>query len=67
MTYIYEPGTVRWRKFTGSGDVRGYRAARGWDVEAMLLDNHPITGQPLKPNANSQWWIKETYTENPNE
>lgn len=31
----------------------------GWDVEALILDEHPITGKPFK---QYQWWIKETYT-----
>lgn len=57
--WIYKPGAVRWRKHMGSGDVRVTRAPKGWDVEAMILDEHPITGKPLK---QAQWWIKETFT-----
>jgi len=50
---------VRWRKHTGNHDVRATCAPKGWDTEAMILDEHPVTGQPLK---NPGWWIKETYT-----
>lgn len=50
----YEVGAVRWRRLV-HGDPRGYRANSGWDVEAQLIDNHPITGKPLKM---SQWWIR---------
>ena len=57
--WIYEPGAVRWRKHTGNHDVRSTRAPKGWDVEAMILDEHPVTGKPLK---QAQWWIKETFT-----
>ena len=57
--WIYKPGAVRWRKHTGNHDVRATRAPKGWDIEAMILDEHPVTGQPLK---NPGWWIKETYT-----
>ncbi len=60
MTYHYIVGAIRWRRHT-SGDPRGYRAAKGWDVEAMLLDYHPITGKNLK---QSQWWIREEYRGN---
>lgn len=52
----YPPGTVRWRRHNGKGDVRGHRVP-GWDIEADLLTEHPITGKPL-PSA--QWWFKET-------
>lgn len=58
-TWSYELGAVRWRKHTGNGDVRATRAPKGWDIEATILDEHPVTGQPLK---NPGWWIKETYT-----
>ena len=57
--YIYEPGTVRWRRFNSSeGDVRGYRPPKGWDAEALTPEYHPITGRPIR----YQWWIKETFT-----
>ena len=57
--WIYKPGATRWRKHSGKYDVRCHEAPKGWDVEAMILDEHPITGKPLK---QGQWWIKETYT-----
>ena len=47
MTYIYPPGTERWRRHDGEGDVRGYRPRRGWKAGAELLDVHPVTGRPL--------------------
>ena len=56
--YLYTVGTERFRKFDGDGDVRGYRAPRGWEVEAFTPERHPITGRPLR----YQWWIKETFT-----
>jgi hypothetical protein len=55
--YQYPPGTQRWRRYTDPGDVRGYRAPAGWDAEAMVIDEHPLTGNPL---AQPQWWIRET-------
>lgn len=53
---LYEPGAVRWRKHDGNGDVRAHRIP-GWDIEAHLIDTHPISGKPL---LGSQWWFKET-------
>lgn len=58
MSYLYEPGAVRWKKYTGTGDVRGYRAPKGWTTFTDLTDIHPITGKQLKRAA---WWIRETY------
>ena len=52
----YPPGTVRWRKHNGNDDVRAHRVA-GWDIEADLLDYHPLTGKAF---LRSQWWFKET-------
>ena len=57
--WIYKPGAVRWRKHRGNDDARAARAPKGWEVEAMVLDEHPVTGKPFK---QYQWWIKETYT-----
>ncbi|MCC8998304.1 MAG: hypothetical protein LM522_02200 [Candidatus Contendobacter sp.] len=60
MTYIYRPGSERWRRHDGEGDVRRYRPRRGWEAEAELMDVHPVTGQPL---ANPpEWWIREVFT-----
>ena len=56
--YYYKTGVVRWRRFNGDGDVRAYRAPKGWTAFADLTDRHPVTGAPLKRN---QWWIRETY------
>lgn len=56
--FIYVPGAVRWRRFDGAGDVRSYRAAKGWSVMAHLIDRHPITDRQLD---GSQWWICETF------
>ena len=56
-TYLYEKGAVRWRK-NPPGDPRGYRPAKGWDAEAVLIDYHPLTGRPFRV---STWWIRETY------
>jgi hypothetical protein len=58
-TYLYNVGTVRWRRYTGEGDVRAYRAPKGWDAFADLRDTHPITGAQM---PRSQWWIREKYT-----
>ena len=52
----YEPGTVRWRKHDDKDDVRTHRMP-GWKVEAMQLDEHPITGSSF---LHTQWWFKET-------
>lgn len=59
QTLFYEAGTVRWRKHAGNKDVRAC-GLRGWDVEAMLIEFHPITGRQL---ARSQWWLRETKRE----
>lgn len=56
--YQYLPGATRWRRFDGHGDVRGYRAPKGWVAFAHSIDQHPITGKPL---SQSQWWIEETF------
>lgn len=58
MTNYYERGAVRWKRFTGDGDVRCYRPAKGWSARAEQLDLHPITERELE---RSQWWIRETY------
>lgn len=60
MTYHYVDGAVRWKRFTGPGDVRRYRAHRGWIAQAWMLDEHPITRKPFK---QAQWWICETFSE----
>jgi hypothetical protein len=57
MTAIYAPGTVRARRWSGDGDVRGYRPPSGWTARADLTDIHPITGRAL---AHIVWWIIET-------
>ena len=57
MSYLYVSGK-RWRKFKGEGDVRGYRAHKGWEATAFLCDLHPITGRKLR---SSQWWICERF------
>lgn len=59
MAYLYEPGATRWKKYTGSSDIRGYQAPRYWQSHTELTDIHPVTGRQLK---RSQWWIRETYT-----
>jgi hypothetical protein len=59
MSYHYIPGAVRWKRYTGPADVRLYRAPKGWDACAMVIDYHPTTDRRL-PQA--QWWIRETYT-----
>lgn len=46
----------RCKRWNGSGDVRGHRAARGWTATADLVDAHPVTGRALK---RSEWWIFE--------
>lgn len=58
MTYHYIFGATRWKRWTGSGDVRTARAPKGWDVSAEIRDTHPITGKAFK---HSQWWVCETY------
>lgn len=57
MAYIYTSGT-RWRKFTGEGDVRDYRAPKGWEARAELCDWHPLTGKKFR---TAQWWICERF------
>ena len=57
MTYHYKPGTVRWRVAPKS-DVRAYRPPNGWSAVAHVLDDHPVTGRPLRKPG---WWICETY------
>ena len=59
MVYFYEPGSVRWKRFNGTGDLRGYRAPKGWKAFAELLDYHPITGKHF---TKGQWWIREECT-----
>lgn len=59
MTYYYMPGTRRWKRFTGKGDVRLYRPNKGWTAIAYVADTHPVTGKPLR---SAQWWVRETYT-----
>lgn len=59
MRYHYNPGTCRWFRWQGWGDIRGYRAPEGWTVSGVAqFDEHPITGKPFKDGA--QWWICET-------
>lgn len=57
MSYQYDKGTVRWRRYSGPGDVRSYCASRGLTAQAVLVDIHPITSMYL---GRSEWWIKET-------
>ena len=56
-SYTYLPGTIRARRYDGSGDVRGYRPPKGWEAEAVLVSEHPLTGRSL---TAAQWWIIET-------
>lgn len=59
MKYFYLPGATRWKRFTGNDDVRCYRASKGWEAFAFLLDEHPVKDVTF---AHAQWWIRETYT-----
>lgn len=59
MTYFYLRGATRWKRFDGKGDVRLYRAPRGWAAFAFQLDEHPTKYVTF---AQAQWWIRETYT-----
>lgn len=52
----YFDGAERYKRWNGSGDVRGHRSARGWTATADLIDVHPINGKPLRC---SEWWIFE--------
>ena len=61
MSYVYRPGTVRWKRHTGPGDVRGTRPPKGWEREAVLLDEHPVTRKRFK---QVQWWFRDTYEGN---
>lgn len=54
--YYYPANTVRTFRWTGDGDVRGYRPPRGWEAQAALADIHPVTQKPLK---RSEWWVVE--------
>jgi hypothetical protein len=56
--YTYSVGSKRAKRWHGKFDVRLYRPQRGWRAEAVLVDLHPITYQPLK---RSIWFIVETY------
>ena len=56
QTIFYQPGTVRWRKHTRDCDVRTC-GRKGWEVEAHLIDRHPLTDKPL---PRSEWWLRET-------
>lgn len=58
MTWNYEPGSVRWKRWTSDRDVRLHRPPNGWEAQALVIDTHPITDKVL-PRA--QWWIRETY------
>ena len=58
MTYFYEIGAMRWKRFDSDSDVRYYRPNKGWRATAQMLDYHPTTDRHL-PAA--QWWICETY------
>lgn len=58
MTYSYAQGCVRAKRWRGQGDVRCCRGRRGWSLEAVLTDVHPISGRSLR---SSQWWIVESY------
>lgn len=60
MAYLYEIGAVRWKRWTGDGDVRCYRARKGWgNVTADLYWDHPTTGRPFRNGG--QWWIREMF------
>lgn len=54
--YQYTNGTTRWRRFNGRGDVRAYRAPKGWSASAELIEHHPVSGEFF---SRSDWWIKE--------
>jgi hypothetical protein len=54
--YHNEDGTTRWRLFNGRGDVRAFRAPRGWQASADLIDAHPETGSYF---GVSDWRLKE--------
>lgn len=56
--YHYEPGAVRWFRWTKDGDVRGHCPPEGWEAMAEQRDTHPITGFPLK---HAEWWMRETF------
>lgn len=58
MSYVYEPGAIRWKRHTGDRDVRATRPPAGWWRQAMLIDRHPVTGRPFK---FSQWWLRDVY------
>lgn len=58
MSYHYEVGAVRWKRWLQQGDPRAYQSRKGWSAQAMVIDEHPITSRPLK---QSQWWIREEY------
>lgn len=60
MSWIYVYGAKRWKRWNGYGDVRGHRPAKGWEAEAYLLDNHPITGKRFR-YGRSEWWIREVF------
>jgi hypothetical protein len=58
MTYSYAVGCVRAKRWRGEGDVRGCPGRRGWSLEAVLTDVHPISGHRLR---SAQWWIVESF------
>lgn len=58
VAYLYGIGR-RWRKHDQREDVRLYRAPKGWEATAFLLDSHPITGKAFR---SAQWWILERFT-----
>lgn len=55
MSYCYEVGAVRWKRHDGNGDVRSSKVPAGWSASASILDDHPVTGKPLK---YPQWWLR---------
>ena len=57
MKYHYQ-NAIRWFRWDKDGDVRLHRPPNGWEAEAILLDNHPITGRAFR---QAQWWICETF------
>ena len=59
MTYHYEPGAVRWKRHTGNRDVRSCAPPKGWEREAHMLEEHPVTGRPFR---RVQGWFRDTYT-----
>lgn len=58
MTYHYIPGTVRWSRHNGKGDVRLCTPPKGWERMAYQLERHPTTDKVFR---DVQWWFKDRY------